>query len=237
MMSNLLNKIDILVLCGGLGTRLRLVVFDKPKPMAEVREKPFLEIVARELVCQGFKRIIFCTGHMGDQIQNYFKSRSYSHDAVFEFSREERPLGTGGAVKHALRLVRSDRFFVINGDTFSNINFNDFYVSHGEKSSPLSIALVERRYSNGQGNVILAKNDLVSSFIETPQGEKSGFASAGCYLMSRDIENYFPSDDTFSLEHDVFPRLAGNSHGFMLEGKFLDIGTPERYASAEEFFA
>lgn len=236
-MSNILSKIDILILCGGLGTRLSSVVSDRPKPMAHVGDKPFLEIVVDELMRQGFRRIIFCTGHMGEQIKKYFGKNKNYNGVEFVFSREKSPLGTGGAVKRALPLVKNDKFFVINGDTFSNIDFNDFYLKHAGKSSPLSMALTKGSGSD-YGNIILAKNDTISSFIEkNEEGKGVGLINSGCYLVNRDIQNYFPDGDAFSLERDIFPRLAGNSHGFVFDGKFLDIGTPERYASAEEFLS
>lgn len=234
--TNPLKCMDILILCGGLGTRLRAVVSDRPKPMAEVEGRPFLEILVENLLCQGFRKIIFCTGHLGDQIEKYFTKHPYAKNAEFQFVREEKLLGTGGAIKNAFKLVKSAHFFVINGDTASRINFSDMYACHINKRLPLSIALVERRLSNGQGNVLLAKNGVISSFVEDFKKNMNGFSNAGCYVMSKDIEKFFPVQDTFSLERDMFPKLIGKSYGFVFDGKFLDIGTPERYSLARQGF-
>ena len=233
--TGILAHIDALILCGGLGMRLRPVVSDRPKVMAEVREKPFLEIIVRELLRQGSRRIVFCTGYLGDQIENHFKNSSYPEDVILEFSREKKPLGTGGALKNALGLVKSENFLVINGDCLSSLNFKGFYLSHLEKKSLLSIALVKRNDSDDYGSVVLAKNNEIASFIEKNQKRPIGLVSAGCYLMRKSIKEFFPAEDVFSLEYDVFPKLAGKSYGFVFDGKFLDIGTPKRYASAEDF--
>ena len=233
---NSFNNVDVLILCGGLGTRLWSVVSDRPKVMAEIGDRPFLEMVVDELLEQGFKRIIFCTGYLGNHIEEYFKKRSYSKSVTLEFSREEKPLGTGGAVKNTFKLIESEHFLVINGDSFPRLRFEDFYLNHIERHIPLSIALVKSHNAHEYGNVVLAKNDEIASFIEKDKKESSGFISAGCYVMSKSIEGYFPEQDGFSLEYDVFPQLAGKSYGFVFDGKFLDIGTPDRYASAESFF-
>ena len=235
--ANPFHEMDFMILCGGLGTRLKPAVSDRPKPMAEVGGHPFLDILVSDLVRKGFKRIILCTGHMSDHIESHFKKRSFPVNVSIEISREEKPLGTGGAVKNALPLVKSDHFFVMNGDTFPRVSFRDFYESHTHASHPLSIALVERRFSNGQGNVTLGKNGVITSFEDEFKDESEGFSSAGCYVMrKKDIADFFPEKEEFSLEHEVFPALAGASHGFVYGG-FLDIGTPERYRAAGDFFS
>ncbi|MBI2035441.1 MAG: nucleotidyltransferase family protein [Candidatus Liptonbacteria bacterium] len=234
---NLLNNIDILILCGGLGTRLRPVISDRPKPMAELGKKPFLALVVKELLRQGFRRIIFCTGHMGEHIERYFKKSRYAQEAEFVFSKEESPLDTGGAVKLALPCVKSKHFFVINGDTFPKLDFQKFYENYLKKQPPLSLALAEKNGRADCGNVTLARSGEMTAFAEKNKEKTDSFVNAGCYVMNKKIAKYFPDNEKFSLERDVFPRLAGRATGFIFDGKFLDIGTPERYASAHEFFS
>jgi len=232
--TNSLDSVDALILCGGLGTRLRPVVSDRQKVMAEVGSRPFLEIVVQKLLKHGFKRIIFCVGYLGNHIENHFKKNNFPNDVIFEFSREEKPLGTGGAIKNALPLVKSDVFLVSNGDSFFDIDLENFYLNHKKGDKAVSIALLKTTKNKEGGNVRLGDFGEILSFTEK-EGETS-LMNGGFYLMEKTVQEHFPDEENFSLEYDLFPKLIEKSGGFVFEGTFIDMGTPDRYEIAKKLF-
>jgi len=229
------KNIDVLILCGGQGTRLRPVISDKPKILAEIGGKPFIDILFDTLASHGFHRIILGVGYLREQIMSYFQAKPRK-DFKIEFSEEETPLGTGGAVKKAKSLIKSDNFLVINGDALFSVDFEKFYKTHLDKKALLSMVLVEAADdSSDYGRVVLADTGGIMSFNEKIYN-KENLISAGIYFMRKDVFGFMPSKDSFSLEYDFFPKILGHSYGFVNEGKFIDIGTPERYLKASRLF-
>lgn len=230
-------SIDAVVLAGGLGTRLQTAVGDQPKPLATVQGRPFLDILVDDLVRQGLRRIIFCVSHRREQIIAHFRDRT---DAEFQFSEEETPLGTGGAVRHAAHLIRSDLFLVLNGDSFCRIDYQKFLAFHRAKSAALSIVVTEARGRTDGGTIELAANGRIASFREKTSVADTGraFINAGIYLMRKDAPASWKRPYPFSLERDIFPdQVAGSDcYGFVVEAEVVDIGTPERYADAQYKF-
>ena len=228
-MSNL-NGIDVVILCGGLGKRLRPVVLDQPKVLAKIGEKTFLDILINNLLLYGFKNIILSVGYLEEQIKNHF---NYDKDYNISFSEEEEPLGTGGALKRAKTLIRSDPFIVMNGDSICNVDFRSFIDFHVEKDALLSIVLVRSKMSQDYGSVTLDDSQRITDFSEKIVGRSENIINAGIYLMEKDIFSYMPDQNRFSLEYDLFPKIVGDRcYGFLTESEFIDIGTPERYEKA-----
>lgn len=226
------KNIDALVLCGGQGTRLRPVISDKPKILAEIRGKPFIEILLDNLASHGFRRIIFGVGHLKEQIIEYFQTRP-RNDFLIEFSKEETPLGTGGAIKKAKPLIKSDHFLAMNGDCLFSVDFEKFYQNHLDRKALLSMVLSKTAdVSSCCGKVVLAADNKIASF-----NEKRDLANAGIYFMRKDIFDFMPLDDFFSLEYDFFPKILDYSYGFVSDEEFIDIGTPERYQKANRLFS
>jgi len=139
------ENIDVLILCGGKGTRLQSVVSDRPKSMADVEDRPFLDILIEYITLFGFRRIILCVGYMKDMIKNHYMAKD--NHAQILYSEEDVPLGTGGAVKNARTLVHGDRFIVVNGDTFCSLDYRSMVAFHDEKNALVTVSLVaqERR--------------------------------------------------------------------------------------------
>ena len=131
-----------ILLAGGLGTRLQSVVNDRPKPMALIQEKPFMEYVIHELGKHGITDIIFAVGYKGSMVEEYFKDGSDFNINV-SYAYEEELLGTAGAIKNAGKLAAEDRFFVLNADTFYQIDYSRIMKLHEEKD--LDMALVLRK--------------------------------------------------------------------------------------------
>lgn len=225
---------DAVILCGGLGTRLRSVVSEKPKVLADVNGRPFLDYLIDALSTAGFSRIILAVGHLSDQIINH-----YRHDPRIVFSLESSPLGTGGALKNAEPLITTDHFFVTNGDSIVNFNHGDVFKFHKEKGGIVSLVVEDADGREDVGNVICDESMRATSFFEKDKKDCGGnrFVSSGAYFMNRKIFDYLPEVKPASLEYDLFPAVArdGLCWGYRIEDHALDIGTPDRYRNAEHY--
>ena len=228
-----LKDIDVIILCGGLGKRLRPAVSDRPKALAEIKDKTFLDILIDNLLEHGFKNIILCVGYLKEQIKDHF---NYETDYNIEFSEEEYPLGTGGALKNARSLIKSDTFMVMNGDSICNVDFKDFFDFHIDKKAVLSMVLTRSQDGEDYGNVALDNSRNITSFKEKVDSKGECLINAGVYMMQNEIFSYMPDETSFSLEYDLFPKLITNKcYGYIIENELLDIGTPERYQIAIDF--
>ena len=229
MVTNL-KDIDVIILCGGLGKRLRSAVSDRPKVLAEIEDKTFLDVLIDELLKHGFKNIILCVGYLKEQIIEHFNYEKY-HNILF--SEENTPLGTGGALKNAMSLIKSDTFMVMNGDSICNVDFKDFFDHHIDKKAVLSMVLTRSSDSQDYGNVALDDSRNIISFKEKVDNKGECLINAGVYMMQMEIFSYMPDENNFSLEYDIFPKLITNKcYGYIIENELLDIGTPERYKKA-----
>lgn len=225
-----LKEIDVVILCGGLGTRLRPVVSDRPKVLAKIGEKTFLDIFIDSLTKQGFKNIILCVGYLKGQIKNHF---DHGKDYNIMFSEEKEPLGTGGALKKAISLIKSNPFMVMNGDSICKIDFRKFYDFHVNKKALLSMALVRTKAAQDFGSVVLDDSQRITSFMEKVVSKDECLINAGIYLMQKDVFSFMPNKNRFSLEYDFFPKLIEDKcFGFIINSELIDIGTPERYEKA-----
>jgi NDP-sugar pyrophosphorylase family protein len=229
-----LSEIDVVILCGGLGERLRPVVFGQPKVLAKIGERTFLDILIDNLLMHGFKNIILSVGYLKDQIKNHFNfDNDKDYDYTITFSEEEEPLGTGGALKKAKTLIKSNPFMVMNGDSICSINFKDFYDFHTNKKAIMSMVLTKSKKAQDFGSVMLDDSQMIKSFKEKVVGGDECLINAGVYLMQKDVFSYMPDENYFSLEYDFFPKLIENKcYGFIIENELIDIGTPERYEKA-----
>ena len=228
-----LSKIDVVVLAGGLGKRLRSETGNTPKVLANVNGVPFLDILFKNLSDQGLKKIILCTGYQSQEIESYYKKNTLG--LTIEFSKEEVPLGTGGAIKKARSFVRSDKFFALNGDCFCTVSFKDFLKFHAEKNAFASMVLTETEDKKDFGSVIIDNDNAIKSFQEKSERALSPHVSVGIYCFNKEVFDLMPNQEAFSIEHDFFPDLVNRKFfGFITDQGFLDIGTPDRYKIAQE---
>ena len=226
-----------IILAGGFGTRLQPVVPDRPKPMAEIDGRPFLEYLILQLRGQGLRDIVLSVGHMADLIENHFGDGGRLGVSI-TYSREERPLGTAGATKLAAsaKLATSatpgERWLVLNGDSIFDIRFDRLLSGHSERKAAATIALARVDDAARYGNVALDAEDRVTAFTE--KGDSSAgdpLINAGIYVLERDAIEQIPADRAVSLEREVFPTLVGDGlYGVPLDGAFVDIGVPDDYA-------
>lgn len=220
----------VVVLAGGLGTRLASVLPDRPKPLALINGRPFLEWLLLRLRSLGAQSATLCTGHLADQIENHFGDGARI-GLQLNYSRERMPLGTGGALRLALETFDADPFFACNGDSFCMARLSQLAECYEANRAACVIALVRNPDPERFGSVLLDDRSRVIAFGEK-QPLEHAYANGGVYLMSRAIFEPLPPGPA-SLEVDVFPGLVQRGlYGCLVEGDILDIGTPESLRSA-----
>ena len=214
----------VVILCGGLGSRLRSAVADRPKPMAPINGRPFLSILVDRLVEQGCRRIVFSAGHKSAWITDYF-TRDSRFEAVY--SVESQPLGTGGAVALCRSRLHSTDVVVCNGDTYCEVDIAHVLDEHRRSGCVATIVLVPSDGRQDGGAVSLGANHRVRSFVE--KQSSGAYLNAGLYVFQADVLDRLVPDMPSSLEYDVLPALVPQGvHGVIVHTVVYDIGTPER---------
>ncbi len=221
---------EAVVLAGGLGTRLREVVPDLPKAMALVSGRPFLEIVLATVARKGFGRVVLALGYKAESIADHFGARFAGMELAYEIERS--PLGTGGALREALRHCRSDHVFVLNGDTYIDLEVDAIEAQWRRHRLPIIVARDvpdTARY----GCLEVARDRVVGVAEKGRSGR--GLINAGAYVFPTDVAAAFPGAPAFSLESDFLAPavLRRPVQFFVSRGQFIDIGVPEDYARAQ----
>ena len=221
----------VIILAGGLGTRLRTVVSDVPKPMAKIDGTPFLEILMDNMLHYGATEFILCVSYMREKISSYFGD-SYKGCPI-RYSIEEEPLGTGGAIKQAFDLFGLDKAVVINGDSFIKMDYTDFYKKNSGQQ--LSIALKYMENASRYG-LVETQEKYIRCFNEKSAEAKSGLINAGIYLINKSLWQYAPGEAKFSFEKDILEKHINEIKAtyYQTEDYFIDIGVPESYAQADK---
>lgn len=227
---------EAIVLAGGFGTRLAHVVPDVCKPMAPVAGRPFLRFIMDQLAAAGFDRAVVADGYRREQIEGFF-GPAYRGTAI-EYSPEETPLLTGGAVKGALSRCESDWVFILNGDTWLDVDFGAMEAAAANVPDSVSAVIAVKRVRDFEryGTVDVDAAGSLTAFHEKRPCEE-GLINAGVYLLRRDALINMP--EKFSLETDYFERVVGDGALRALEcsGGFIDIGVPEDYELAQAMLA
>ena len=223
---------DAVILAGGLGSRLKEVISDLPKPLAPIQDKPFLDILLAQLdTFEMISKVILAVGYRADQVISYYEKRPQ-----ITFSIESSPLGTGGALKKALEGVSSEDVLVCNGDSFLDYSLAEMWERYRIADADIMMACREVEEASRYGQVDFdVESGRIVGFQEKSTEKLKGWINGGVYLMKRDILCDFPSDRPFSLEQEVFPKvLKKRMFGYPTAGLFIDIGTRESYSQAQE---
>lgn len=227
---------ECIILAGGLGTRLRSVVSDLPKCMAQVASRPFVAYLVDALTLAGFDHIVFSLGYKSEDFLRWIGSLSTT--AHVEAVVESVPLGTGGAVKFASQAIRGETFFVLNGDSFLTLDYAAMLSAHRENISrgALATLALRRMADTGRYGTVTVDDSRITAFCEKQPGN-DGLINAGVYVLQREALEGLPGK--FSIEKDFFePQVSsGRLFGFQTDGYFIDIGIPEDYARAQDDFA
>jgi D-glycero-alpha-D-manno-heptose 1-phosphate guanylyltransferase len=232
-----MKRIDAIILAGGLGTRLRPIIDDRPKVLAPVNNRPFLDIILDQLAkFNMIEHVVLAVGHGAEQIiRRYGRECNYPFEIFF--SVEDHLLGTGGGIKKALHLISTELVFVLNGDSYVEVDLNRLAQFHSENGAALTMAVTYTEDANRYGRVVFNDQRRMVSFIEKKSTVQGGYINAGLYLITPDLFSGVDTDRPISLERELIPRFQEKGlYCFIAEGRFIDIGTPESYDSADSFF-
>lgn len=222
---------EAIILAGGMGTRLAARLRGLPKPMAPVAGRPFLEILLRQLERCGCTRVLLSVGYMHSVIKDHFGAgfRGIALDYVVE----KLPLGTGGAIRRALALVREDAALVLNGDSFLDADYAEMMRFHCAESVEMTMAIT-RQDDIARFGGVLSRDRRIVGFQEKGRAG-GGWINAGAYVLNRDL-NWPPKlEGRFSFETDFLAPWCAQiaPAAFEVTGFFLDIGVPEDYDRAQ----
>jgi NDP-sugar pyrophosphorylase family protein len=221
------------ILAGGLGTRLRSVMSSKPKVLAPVGGRPFITFLLDQMAHAGLRQVVLCTGYMGDEVRRALGDEYRGMNLVY--SREDQPLGTGGALRMALDCTAADQWLVLNGDSYAAADFGAFIAWHRQHGFAGSLLLCWVEDCSRFGTVEMDAQGRISGFFEKRGVTAAGWINGGVYLLSRELVGSLPPK-AHSIERDAFPAWVDRGlGGYCVRAPFIDIGTPESLAQASGF--
>ena len=234
------SGIPAIILAGGLGTRLRSVISDLPKPMAPVAGQPFLHYIFLYLQKQGITDVVLSVGYKSEVIKEFFGDK-YAGINI-RYAVENEPLGTGGGIRQAMSLIDSDAY-VLNGDTFFDVDLTDLYEFYTMRSSDIALALKRMHHFDRYGTVEIGNQDRVLQFQEK-RYKAEGLINGGVYVINKDLFKKAEAIEgtilphRFSFEKDILEKhiLPLHYQGKEFGGYFIDIGIPEDYDRAQTDF-
>jgi D-glycero-alpha-D-manno-heptose 1-phosphate guanylyltransferase len=223
------------VLAGGLGTRLRSALDDRPKVLAPVSGRPFLTYLLDMLRAASVRRVVLLTGYSGEQVESALGE--YYQGMSLIYSAEPSPMGTAGALRTALPHLDSSTILLLNGDSYCGMDLNAFVSFHRRRGADVSIALTRVDDAGRYGRVETTAGGLVTAFAEKQAASGPGWINAGVYLLERRVIEEIPAGRPASLERETLPAWIGRKtvYGHRRARPFLDIGTPESYLAAAPF--
>lgn len=231
-----LAEMTAVVLAGGQGTRLRQMLADRPKVLAEVNGRPFLSFLLDQLTATGITNVTLCTGYLGEQIEAAYGS--HYENMALTYSRESSPLDTAGAIRQALPLLGVGPVLVMNGDSFCDADFHAYWAAYCSKGVEGMLLLTEVPDTTRFGQVKTDASDRILLFSEKGSAPGAGWINAGIYLLSHALLRLIPGDRRVSLEREMFPAWVENGlYACCVHAPFIDIGTPDAYLNAERFMA
>jgi mannose-1-phosphate guanylyltransferase len=222
-----------LILVGGEGTRLRPLTSTVPKPVVPLVDRPFIAYMLEWLRGHGVGDVVMSCGFLASGVRNVLGDGS-SLGIKLRYVEEQRPLGTGGALKYAESLL-DERFLMLNGDVLTDLDLTAQMAQHESTGARCTLALIGVEDPSAYGLVRRNDDGSVKEFLEKPSPDQidTNLVSAGAYVLERSVLELIPPEGNFSIERDVFPQLVGDGlYGYAGEGYWLDIGTPQRYLQA-----
>lgn len=225
-----------IVLVGGEGTRLRPLTETTPKPALTLVDRPFLAYMIEWLAGHGVDEVVLACGFLPDVLREALAGEEERAGARIRYVVEPEPLGTAGAIRFAADQLGEDledRFLALNGDVLTDLDLTALLGAHAERGARATLGLHPVEDSSAFGLVRSGPEGEVLAFLEKTGEAAPGEINAGMYVLERSVLDLIPPGEAFSIEREVFPRLVGEGlHGLLLEGYWMDIGTPERYLQA-----
>jgi D-glycero-alpha-D-manno-heptose 1-phosphate guanylyltransferase len=225
---------EAIILAGGMGTRLRKTIGDIPKPMAPVNGRPFLYYVLNWLKDHPVEKILISTGYRSGSIIDYF-GESFT-GIPLEYIVEKSPLGTGGALMLALQQCSGSDVLVVNGDTYFPVPLESFFLFHTSMGNRFTVALKHMTCFSRYGSVECSGETIIC--FNEKKFCADGLINGGIYMVNREFFRSLKLPEVFSLESDVLEKQAGASilKCRIFDEPFIDIGTPEDYSRAGDYF-
>jgi D-glycero-alpha-D-manno-heptose 1-phosphate guanylyltransferase len=229
------SQMQAIVLAGGLGTRLRGVLPELPKPMAPIKGRPFLAFLLDGLVVAGFDSATLAVGYRHERIRQHFGE--HYRNLALRYSMEEEPLGTGGAIRLALGQTTAPQVFVLNGDTYLELDYQAMLAAHMQARAAITLAVRQVPDAGRYGALDILDNRIQGFFEKGRYGP--GVINAGVYLLSRDLFDRYDLRPAFSFETDLLVPHASKLKplAFEVDNLFIDIGIPEDYRRAQSLLS
>lgn len=227
---------EAIILAGGLGTRLKDITSDSPKSMVPVNGRPFLEYVLDYLDRWGLRRVILSVGYQSDMIISHFGNQYKSLQVAYAI--EEEPLGTGGAILKALHHVEGFSTFILNGDTYFDVNLQRLDDFRRIKEADLCLAMHFEIEPDRFGLLEFDNNNRITRFFEKPDGVEEGYINGGVYIVRKDYLLRFGLPEKFSFERDFLQKYYTTEeiYGMRCFSYFRDIGVPKDFQKATDEF-
>jgi mannose-1-phosphate guanylyltransferase len=225
-----------IVLVGGEGTRLRPLTETTPKPALTLVDRPFLAYMIEWLAGHGVSEVVLACGFLPDVLEEALAGEEERAGVTIRFVTEPRPLGTAGAIRFAADALGDDlddSFLALNGDVLTDLDLGALLRGHRDSGAAATIGLHPVDDASAFGLVHCDEGGTVREFLEKTGEHAPGEVNAGMYVLERSVLELIPPGEKVSIERDVFPRLTGEGlHGVLLDGYWVDIGTPRRYLQA-----
>ena len=225
-----------IVLVGGEGTRLRPLTSDVPKPAVTLVDRPFLAYAIEWLGAHGVSEVVLACGFLPEVLREALAGEEERAGVRITYVAEPEPLGTAGAIRFAADAIGErleERFLALNGDVLADLDLSALVRAHAERGARATIGLHPVEDSAAYGLVSCDANGRVLEFLEKTGEAVPGEINAGAYVLERSVLDLVPAGQAVSIEREVFPRLVGDGLcGLLLEGYWMDIGTPDRYLQA-----
>lgn len=227
---------EAIILAGGLGTRLREVVSDVPKSMAIINGRPFLEYQLKFLESWGIDHVVMSVGYKKEVVQNYFGKKFSSIN--IDYAIEDEPLGTGGGIRNAFELIHGHGAFVLNGDTFFEVNLKRLFECKRIKEADLCMAIRYVHDISRYGSVEIDDDYRITGFTEKGEKQGEGYMNGGVYYFTKKYFLSFDFPAKYSIEKDFFEKFYESQRffGMSCHSYFLDIGIPDDYERAQHEF-
>ncbi|MDR1940138.1 MAG: nucleotidyltransferase family protein [Clostridiales bacterium] len=224
-----------IIMAGGLGTRLRPLTNELPKPMVPIIDKPIMLYIVDLLRSYGFTDIGVTLNYKPDSIISYFRDGSQFGVRLTYFI-ESSPLGTAGSVKNAADFLSED-FLVMSGDSFTNIDLDELRAFHFKKNALFTLACKYYENTSGFGVLQKERGGKITGFVEKPEGTAAGLVNTGIYMINKTVLRLIP-DGYYDFGKNLLPRLVGNGlYARETDGYWSDIGSLPSYYSANYFVA
>jgi len=230
------KNLTCVILAAGLGTRLKPILQDTPKPMAMVNGKPFLEYLIAQLKKERIDDIVLCIAYKAEVIEGYF-SDGKKFGVHIRYAKGDKPAGTAGELLRAKPYIQSNPFIVMNGDSYCEVDFRALFAYHRNYKAQITVAATKVKDTSRSGSITIAEDGSITNFVEKEPTKKSGYINGGIYLFNQSALDEIQRQQYRSLEQEAFPAFIRRGlYAFKTSGLFIDIGTPADFQRAQELF-